>query len=156
MPPRAEGRRSLPTTFLKESYPARIRTWKNRTKTCCDTVSPPGNAGRLYSSVAPDGAQAYPPGREGWVRSAPKGGMAIQPPRSPEAPHPRSVARLARLANSSAMDPQAEAMIRSVRQAVAGGGRRPTDPRDLATLRSRILWHPTRVRFSCWPLDTAI
>src|SRR5271166_6196972 len=25
------------------SYPARIRTWKNRTKTCCDTVSPPGN-----------------------------------------------------------------------------------------------------------------
>ena len=24
------------------SYPARIRTWKNRTKTCCDTVSPPG------------------------------------------------------------------------------------------------------------------
>ena len=24
------------------NYPARIRTWKNRTKTCCDTVSPPG------------------------------------------------------------------------------------------------------------------
>ena len=28
---------------LEKSYPARIRTWKNRTKTCCDTVSPPGN-----------------------------------------------------------------------------------------------------------------
>ena len=26
-----------------KSYPARIRTWKNRTKTCCDTVSPPGS-----------------------------------------------------------------------------------------------------------------
>ena len=29
--------------LLYKSYPARIRTWKNRTKTCCDTVSPPGN-----------------------------------------------------------------------------------------------------------------
>ena len=32
-----------------KSYPARIRTWKNRTKTCCDTVSPPGN-GAVYCS----------------------------------------------------------------------------------------------------------
>ena len=36
------SRQALPTRVI--SYPARIRTWKNRTKTCCDTVSPPGSA----------------------------------------------------------------------------------------------------------------
>ena len=36
-------RPAKPLTTRPLSYPARIRTWKNRTKTCCDTVSPPGN-----------------------------------------------------------------------------------------------------------------
>ena len=44
------------------SYPARIRTWKNRTKTCCDTVSPPGNgcAGILIARPGPAGRLAGP------------------------------------------------------------------------------------------------
>src|SRR5579883_289982 len=50
MGPRSSGISStfkalIPPPF---SYPARIRTWKNRTKTCCDTVSPPGSHSPSY------------------------------------------------------------------------------------------------------------
>ena len=42
-----------------KSYPARIRTWKNRTKTCCDTVSPPGKA-ECILAARPTAGKASP------------------------------------------------------------------------------------------------
>src|SRR5262245_39818882 len=51
-----------PHTVRLLSYPARIRTWKNRTKTCCDTVSPPGSAAGRHVILAV-GSPAEKPSR---------------------------------------------------------------------------------------------
>lgn len=44
----------------EESYPARIRTWKNRTKTCCDTVSPPGKRATTITQGPREGKPNLP------------------------------------------------------------------------------------------------
>ena len=57
----------------RPNYPARIRTWKNRTKTCCDTVSPPGNVGsptpRILSSARAVEKAGGGAGKPPWVLS---------------------------------------------------------------------------------------